>query len=196
MAAQTQTETVEDGGLAGRLLIAMPNIGDARFDRTVIYLFAHTTDGAMGLIINKLTDEVSFTDLLSQLELDVSANVEGTPVRFGGPVEVERGFVLHSPDYHRQDATLQVDDDVSMTATVDVLRAIAAGRGPMRSLFALGYAGWGPGQLEQEIRQNGWLHCEADPEIVFDRSDETKWARALAQIGVDPSLLSSAAGSA
>lgn len=192
----SRADTTEDGGLAGRLLIAMPNIGDPRFDRTVIYLFAHQRSGAMGLIVNRITDEVNFADLLEQLELDVTDDLDETPVRFGGPVEVERGFVLHSPDYHREDATLQVDGEVSMTATVDVLRAMAKGDGPRRALFALGYAGWGPGQLEREIRQNGWLHCEADPEIVFDGADDTKWTRALARIGVDPSLLSSAAGSA
>ena len=161
----------DDSGLAGHLLIAMPNIGDPRFDRAVIYLFAHQSTGAMGLIVNRQTDDVSFADLLEQLDLEVGPAMGETPVRFGGPVEMERGFVLHSPDYHREDATLQVDEDVSMTATVDVLRAMASGDGPKRSLFALGYAGWGPGPLEREIRQNGWLYCEADPEIVFDRAD-------------------------
>ena len=189
-------EHKEDGSLTGQLLIAMPNVGDPRFDRAVVYLFEHQSSGAMGLIVNRPTDDVSFTDLLEQLELEISGDIGETPVRFGGPVEVQRGFVLHSPDYHRDDATLQVDEDVSMTATVDVLRAMASGDGPRRSLFALGYAGWGPGQLEREIKQNGWLYCEADPEIVFDAADETKWTRALAQIGVDPSMLSSAAGSA
>lgn len=192
----SETETSDADSLAGRLIIAMPNIGDPRFDRTVIYIFAHEESGAMGLIVNRATENVSFPDLLSQLKLDAGDGLDETPVRFGGPVEMERGFVLHSPDYHREDATLRVDDEISMTATVDILHAIAAGDGPDRSLFALGYAGWGPGQLEREIRQNGWLHCESDAELVFDLADDTKWTRALAKIGVDPSLLSATAGSA
>ena len=175
--------------LAGRMIIAMPNIGDPRFERSVIYLFAHEDSGAMGLIVNRMTEDVSFSELLSQLELEQTDDAHEVPVRFGGPVEMERGFVLHSPDYHRAEATLKVDGDISMTATVDVLRAMATGSGPQKALFALGYAGWGPGQLEQEIRQNGWLHCNADQELVFGELDETKWARALAKIGVDPSML-------
>lgn len=192
-ASDTSCET-----LAGRMIIAMPNIEDPRFERTVIYLFAHQDSGAMGLIVNRVTDHVSFPELLGQLELTVEEDDDlgDTPVRFGGPVEMERGFVLHSPDYHRDEATLKVDSEISMTATVDILHAIAAGEGPQRALFALGYAGWGPGQLEREIRQNGWLHCEADVELVFDQADDTKWTRALAKIGVDPSLLSTTAGSA
>lgn len=186
----------EAESLTGRMIIAMPNIGDPRFERSVIYLFAHQRHGAMGLIVNRVTDDIDFTELLRQLKLDVEEDAQEIAVRFGGPVEVERGFVLHSPDYHREEATLKVDDEISMTATVDVLRAMAAGRGPKRALFALGYAGWGPGQLENEIRQNGWLHCEADLDLVFDEADDTKWTRAMAKIGVDPSLLSSVGGSA
>lgn len=186
----------DENSLAGQLIIAMPNIGDPRFERTVIYLFAHQDNGAMGLIVNKPADDVSFEDLLSQLELTITADIADTLVRFGGPVEVERGFVLHSPDYHRDEATLKVDENVSMTATVDVLKAIAGGYGPERALFALGYAGWGPGQLEREIRENGWLQSPADLELVFDADDASKWGRALALIGVDPSLLSGTAGSA
>lgn len=174
----------------------MPNIGDPRFERTVIYLFQHQEDGAMGLIVNRIKDDVSFGDLLAQLDLGVSAGVAATPVRFGGPVEMERGFVLHSPDYHREEATIRVDENVSMTATVDVLKAMAEGRGPRRALFALGYAGWAPGQLEREIRENGWLLGPADLDLVFSADDDEKWTRALALIGVDPSLLSGAAGSA
>ena len=202
--SDTDIELDEDGlseeemgdRLAGRLIIAMPNIGDPRFERSVIYLFAHEGSGAMGLIVNRITDDVSFPELLSQLKLDITDHIDDTPVRFGGPVEMERGFVLHSADYHRDEATLKVDDDISMTATIDILHAMAAGKGPRKALFALGYAGWGPGQLEREILQNGWLHCEADPELVFDTADDNKWTRALAKIGVDPSLLSTAAGSA
>ncbi len=181
--------------LAGRMIIAMPNIGDPRFERTVIYLFAHEESGAMGLIVNRVTDDVSFEELLSQLELEHTDETSEVPVRFGGPVEMERGFVLHSPDYHREEATLKVDTEISMTATIDVLRAMATGSGPRKALFALGYSGWGPGQLEREIRANGWLHCEADADLLFDEADDTKWRRALAKIGVDPSMLA-AGGSA
>lgn len=183
--------------LEGRLLIAMPNIGDHRFERTVIYLFAHRSSGAMGLIVNRSADDVSFRDLLKQLKLDVDEDeAQLTTVRLGGPVEVERGFVLHSPDYFKDEATVRVDDDISMTATVDVLQAMARGDGPTRALFALGYANWGPGQLEDEIAGNGWLHCEADLEIVFDGDDASKWTRALGKLGIDPLLLSPTAGSA
>ena len=182
--------------LAGRLIIAMPNIGDPRFERSVIYLFAHQDDGAMGLIVNRPTGGLNFGDLLDQLELEVDGETSETQVRFGGPVEIERGFVLHSPDYHRDEATLRVDESISMTATVDILKAIAEGEGPSKALFALGYAGWGPGELEREIVENGWLHCEADSDLVFDDEDDTKWERALAKIGVHPSALSSAFGSA
>lgn len=183
-----------DDSLAGKLIIAMPNIGDPRFDRAVIYLFAHRENGAMGLIVNKTADDLSFANLLSE-HMTVSADVADIPVRFGGPVEVTRGFVLHSPDYHRE-ATIVVDDEISMTATVDVLKAIAAGRGPDKVLFAVGYAGWGPGQLEREIQENGWLLSPSDLDIVFGDDDPAKWSQALALIGVDPSLLSSSAGRA
>ena len=193
----TEKEQLNSGdSLAGRLIIAMPNIGDPRFERSVIYLFAHQDDGAMGLIVNRPTEDLDFGDLLDQLELEVDGDASDTQVRFGGPVEIERGFVLHSADYHRDEATLRVDDAISMTATVDILKAMAAGGGPSKSLFALGYSGWGPGELEQEILDNGWLHCEADADLVFDNDDDTKWVRALAKIGVNPSALSAASGSA
>lgn len=183
--------------LAGRLLIAMPAMSDPRFTRAVIYMFVHEPEkGAMGLIVNRPADDLSFNELLSQMDLEPDPEADEPMVRFGGPVEMERGFVLHSPDYHNEEATLEVDDLVSMTATVDVLRAMAGGDGPDRTLFALGYAGWAPGQLEREILANGWLHCEADEALVFDDDDETKWTRAMSKIGVDPSALSNAAGRA
>lgn len=183
--------------LAGRLLIAMPTILDPRFARTVIYMFVHEADkGAMGLIVNRLADDVSFNELLTQLELEPLDEDEEPAVRIGGPVEVERGFVLHSSDYHNEDATLKVDGSVSMTATVDILRAASEGEGPREMLFALGYAGWAPGQLEQEMLDNGWLHCEADGDLVFGDGEDDKWTQALAKIGVDPSVLSAAAGRA
>lgn len=193
----SETESLSSGeSLAGRLLIAMPNIGDPRFEKSVIYIFAHQDSGSMGLIVNRPTTEVGMKDLLDQLEVVTSATFVDETVRAGGPVQTERGFVLHSPDYHHDESTLKVDDAVSMTATIDVLKAIGSGDGPEKSLLALGYAGWGPGQLEREIRQNGWLHCEVDLAVVFDDDDDTKWNRALGLIGVDPSMLSSAAGRA
>lgn len=182
--------------LEGRLLIAMPNIGDPRFEQAVIYLFAHRRSGAMGLMVNRAAEGVTFDGLLRQLQLDVSEQAQITTVRFGGPVEEERGFVLHTPDWHRDDSTIRVDGTVSLTATLDVLKAMASGSGPARALFALGYAGWGPGQLESEIARNGWLHCDGDPEIVFDAEDGSKWRRSLAKLGINPMALSSMAGTA
>lgn len=182
--------------LEGRLLIAMPNIGDPRFERAVIYLFAHRRSGAMGLIVNRAAEGVTFDGLMRQLQLDVGENAQITTVRFGGPVEEERGFVLHSPDWHRDDSTIRVDGAVSLTATLDVLKAMASGQGPARAMFALGYAGWGPGQLESEIARNGWLHCDGDPDIVFGAEDTSKWRRSLAKLGIEPMTLSSTAGTA
>jgi len=181
--------------LAGQLLIAMPGMRDPRFARTVVYMCAHSPEGAMGLVINRVLESLTFTDLLEQLGIESTAVQPSSAVHFGGPVETGRGFVLHSPDY-RQDGTLSVANNVSLTATVDILRAIAAGEGPRRHLLALGYAGWGPGQLDGEIRANGWLHVAADEELVFDAALDSKWDRAIAKIGIDPRMLSDAAGHA
>ncbi|AMY71426.1 YqgE/AlgH family protein [Frigidibacter mobilis] len=182
--------------LTGKLLIAMPGMGDARFDKSVIYLCAHSPEGAMGLIVNKPAHELTFSHLLEQLGLQQMA--EGTDVRvhFGGPVEHGRGFVLHTADYPGGEATLRVDGRFSMTATMDILQAIAEGRGPERFIMALGYAGWGPGQLEGEILRNGWLTAEAGPELVFSMQNSGKWEKALRTLGVDPVGLSGAAGRA
>ena len=191
-------ESNENGGyLTGQLLIAMPQMTDPRFEHSVVFMCAHTADGAMGLVVNKLVSSLSFTDLLRQMELEVSADEldRRIQVHFGGPVESARGFVLHSTDY-ASDATLKVDSDFAMTATVDVLRSIAQGGGPNKAMLALGYAGWAPGQLDSEIQNNGWLHVEADHELVFGRDHEDKWRRAVAKVGVDPSLLSSESGHA
>ncbi len=181
--------------LTGKLLIAMPSMPDPRFARTVIYMCAHNEDGAMGLVVNRVLDAISFTDLLGQLGIKPEGRVDGIHVHFGGPVETGRGFVLHSPDYHR-DGTLQVADGVALTATVDILKAIAAGGGPRRHLLALGYAGWAPGQLDTEIKANGWLHVDADEGLVFDLDLASKWDRAMAKIGIDPRLLTDIAGHA
>ncbi|KAA9010740.1 YqgE/AlgH family protein [Histidinibacterium aquaticum] len=182
--------------LAGQLLVAMPEMGDPRFDQAVIYVCAHSEDGAMGLIVNKPTPEVNFTDLLEQLEISSGPETRDIRIYYGGPVEGARGFVLHSADYASEGATMPVDSGIGLTATLDVLEELAKGRGPKSSLLALGYAGWGPGQLEGEIAQNGWLTCAARPDIVFGRANEHKWSAALKSLGIDPLLLSGEAGHA
>lgn len=185
----------DDGYLTGQLLIAMPNMRDPRFARTVIYMCAHSPDGAMGLVVNRLIGSITFPDLLEQLGIDKSGASEEIRVHFGGPVESGRGFVLHSAEYER-DGTLQVSNAVGLTATVDVLRDMADGQGPRRSLLALGYAGWGPGQLDSEIQANGWLHVEADDGLVFGADLDNKWTEAISKLGFDLSMLSGEAGHA
>ena len=181
--------------LSGQLLVAMPQMSDPRFARTVVYLCAHSAEGAMGLVVNRLIDSLSFDSLLAQLGVEVEGAPADMPVHFGGPVESSRGFVLHTSDYH-QDSTLVIDDEIALTATVDVLRAIARGMGPRRRVLALGYAGWAPGQLDAEIQANGWLLVPADLDLVFGRDNDSKWEQAIAKIGIDLSLLSSEAGHA
>ncbi len=188
-------EQENDVYLSGQLLVAMPGLRDPRFAKTVIYLCAHSADGAMGLVVNRVLDSLSFPDLLEQLGIDPSGIDQKIDIHFGGPVEGGRGFVLHSPDYN-QESTMVVDNGVALTATVDILRAIADGQGPHRSLLALGYAGWGPGQLDSEIKANGWLHVAADDELVFDDDFDNKWERAMGKLGVDPRMLSDEAGHA
>jgi putative transcriptional regulator len=180
--------------LSGSLLVAMPSMRDERFERTVIYVCVHNADGAMGLVINRTMDELTLEGLLRQLDLEPDHPID-EPIHFGGPVETSRGFVLHTPDYVH-DATLVIDDDFALTATVEVLKAIAKGEGPRRAVMALGYAGWAPGQLDAEIQANGWLSVPADAEIVFGRDNDVKWAKALAKLGIDPALLSGEAGRA
>lgn len=189
-------EIPETRHLDGKLLIAMPLMGDPRFERSVIYVCVHSDDGAMGLIVNKPATDLKFGDLLEQLEIETPDPSREIRVHFGGPVEHGRGFVLHSTDYESSDATLKVDDRFGMTATLDILEDISNGSGPNSCLLALGYAGWGPGQLEGEIQANGWLTCDASPEIVFDKGDEGKWEAALATLGISPSFLSAAGGTA
>jgi putative transcriptional regulator len=183
------------GYLAGQMLIAMPQMRDARFSRTVVYLCAHTKEGAMGLVINRMFNGLSFPDLLEQLNIEPTPLCDPIKIHFGGPVEAGRGFVLHSTDYV-QETTLVVNDEVGLTATIDVLKAIANGEGPSRSLLALGYAGWGAGQLDNEIMDNAWLSVEPDDELLFGTDLDTKWERAIAKIGVDFSMLSGEAGHA
>jgi putative transcriptional regulator len=181
--------------LAGQLIIAMPGMQDPRFEKTVIYMCAHNDDGAMGLVINRALDSLTFPDMLEQLGIDPVGTGEQINVHFGGPVESGRGFVLHSRDY-LQEASMVVDHEMALTATVDILKAIASGEGPHQSLLALGYAGWGPGQLDTEIKSNGWLHVAADSELVFGTDLDAKWERAMGKIGIDPRMLSDDAGHA
>jgi putative transcriptional regulator len=195
-------QSVSDSFLDGQLLIAMPIMTDKRFVRSVVYMCAHTEDGAMGLIINQRATHIDFPDLLERLGLSpkgknhVASDFITQPVHVGGPVETGRGFVLHSSDYTSNDSTLQIDSSVSLTATVDILKAIASGDGPHRSILALGYASWGAGQLESELAANGWLNCPADPDLVFSTDLDRKYTRALAKLGVDISHLVSQVGHA
>jgi putative transcriptional regulator len=191
------------GYLDGQMLIAMPAMNDDRFSRAVIYVCAHSSEGAMGIIVNQPAGNIKFPDLLVQLEvipaaerIELPTKAEDVKVLKGGPVETGRGFVLHSADFFIENSTLPIDEGICLTATLDILKAIARGNGPHNAILALGYAGWAPGQLESEIHANGWLHCPAMPELIFDADIDGKYDRALALIGIDPSRLASEAGHA
>ncbi len=183
------------GYLQGHLLIAMPSIGDPRFDRTVIYLCAHSATGAMGIVLNKLLDNIAFPDLLDQLNIKAGPANAQIRVHYGGPVESNRGFVLHSADFVREGTAL-VGQNIGLTGTLDVLRAMALGQGPKRALLALGCAGWAPGQLDSEIQANGWLTAPADPDLIFSPDIGDTYGRAFAKIGIDLGALHSTAGHA
>ncbi len=194
----------ETDSLEGQFLIAMPSMADSRFEHSVIYLCSHSDQGAMGLVVNQVARHLSLEELLIQLDIlndDESAirlpdSVRGMNVHKGGPVEVERGFVLHSDDFMLNQSTLTIDNGICLTATLEILRALAQGDGPQQAILALGYAGWAPGQLENEIQANGWLTAPADPEILFDTDFDAKWRRALSSMGIDPAMLYSDAGHA
>ena len=186
---------VAEGFLTGQLLVAMPAMADPRFAQSVIYVCAHTADGAMGLVVNRPIVKPSFDELLRQLEVAPVPPVRRIRLCAGGPVENGRGFVLHTVDWTGE-GSLRVNDSLALTASLDVLKAIAGGGGPREGLLALGYAGWAPGQLDSEIQQNAWLSVPASETIVFDAGHDTKWHRALASLHIDPLLLSSAAGHA
>lgn len=198
--------TPNDAGpayLDGHLLVAMPGMMDERFARAVIYVCAHSVEGAMGIVLNRPAANVSVPDLLVQLEIIpelerilLPQKVGRMQVLMGGPVETSRGFVLHSSDFHIAQSTLLIDDSVCLTATIDILRAIARGEGPQNAILALGYAGWGAGQLESEIQANGWIVCPADSELLFNASAELRYELALRRIGIDPAMLSMEAGHA
>jgi putative transcriptional regulator len=201
MAKQVKSEG--RGYLDGQMLIAMPAMGDERFARSVIYVCAHSSEGAMGIVVNHPAPHISFSDLLVRLDVINSDELIRLPSRAevvrvlkGGPVETERGFVLHSADFFIENSTLPIDEGICLTATLDILKAIARGDGPHNAILALGYAGWAPGQLETEIHHNGWLHCPADPDLIFGADTESKYDRAMRKIGIDLGMLSSEAGHA
>ena len=184
-----------DRFLTGQLLIAMPAMEDPRFAQSVIYLCAHTNEGAMGLVINRPLVRPSFEELLRQLEIAPVPPARHIRLWAGGPVDNGRGFVLHTADW-TGDGSLRVNERLALTASLDVLKAIAEGGGPREGLLALGYAGWGPGQLDAEIQQNAWLTVAADERVVFDARTDSKWREALASLHIDPLALSAAAGHA
>jgi len=191
------------GYLDGQMLIAMPAMLDDRFARSLIYICAHSSEGAMGIVVNHPAPNINFSDLLVKLDVIPAADVIRLPSRAGvvrvmrgGPVETERGFVLHSADFFIENSTLPIDDGICLTATLDILKAIARGDGPASAILALGYAGWAPGQLESEIQGNGWLHCPPDADLIFGTDIGGKYERALKKIGIDLGMLSSEAGHA
>jgi putative transcriptional regulator len=191
------------GFLDGQMLIAMPSMRDERFARTLIYVCAHSSEGAMGIVVNQLAADINFPDLLVKLDVIPAAERIQLPRRAGtikvlkgGPVETQRGFVLHSADFFIENSTLPIDEGICLTATLDILKAIARDEGPANAVLALGYAGWAPGQLENEMQQNGWLHCTADPELVFGTDTGGKYEKAMGKLGIDLGMLSSEAGHA
>ncbi len=192
-------EKDEAAYLAGKLLLAMPAMGDPRFHKSVIYLCAHDAQGAMGLVINQLLPDVEFSELLEQLkvvsDITIDRSALSTPVMHGGPVEGARGFLLHSDDFIKPD-TIKVDGGISVTGTIDALKDLALGQGPKERLFILGYAGWSAGQLDQELQQNAWLIVDADPELVFHNDVNAKWDLAMKKLGIDPAMLSAIGGRA
>jgi putative transcriptional regulator len=187
-----------DGNLTGKILIAMPGMADARFQRSVVLVCAHSDEGAMGLVLNRPLPEIGFGDLLEQLGIEADDAARQIEVRFGGPVEPGRGFVLHNVPEHGEDpeGRLRISGVLAMTTTRDILEDLAHGEGPESAVLALGYAGWGPGQLEEEMLQNGWLTGDGAEELIFGNDHDEKWQAALKAQGIDPSLLSAAAGRA
>ncbi len=183
------------GFIEGQLLVAVPHMEDPRFQHSVIYMCSHDSDGAVGLIVNKLIEHIPFGDLLRQLEVAGDWQDKHIRVHFGGPVEPGRGFVLHSPEYSVE-GTKKVSGGMALTGTTEILRDLALGKGPKQSLLALGYAGWGPGQLDREIQQNGWLVVGCDAPLLFDADLEGKWERAIAKLGFEPGALTHVAGRA
>src|SRR5665213_598238 len=202
-AGKSPGKSAPRGYLDGQMLIAMPAMNDERFARAVIYVCAHSSEGAMGIIVNHPAGNIRFPDLLVQLEvipaverIELPTKAEDVKVLKGGPVETGRGFVLHSADFFIENSTLPIDEGICLTATLDILKAIARGAGPASAILALGYAGWSPGQLENELQSNGWLHCNADPELIFSTAIDKKYDRAMQKLGIRPGMLSSDVGHA
>ncbi|HSR75992.1 MAG TPA: YqgE/AlgH family protein [Xanthobacteraceae bacterium] len=203
MKLPTKSAKGRRGFLDGQMLIAMPSMRDERFARTLIYMCAHSSEGAMGIVVNQPAADISFPDLLVKLDV-IPANERiqlprraGTiKVLKGGPVETQRGFVLHTADFFIENSTLPIDEGICLTATLDILKAIARDEGPANAVLALGYAGWAPGQLEKEIQHNGWLHCTADSDLVFGTDTGGKYEKAMGKLGIDLGMLSSEAGHA
>lgn len=181
--------------LTGKLLVAMPQMGDPRFHKAVIFMCAHDANGAMGLVINHILPGLELSELLTQLHIEDVQPDEDIPVMSGGPVETARGFILHEGDFSQVES-LKIESDIYVTGTIDALKAVAQGQGPEKMLFILGYAGWTAGQLDQEIQQNAWLVIDADPDVIFNGDADDRWDRAIRKIGVDPSMLSGEAGRA
>ena len=203
IARKASEKSSQRGYLDGQMLIAMPTMRDERFARTLIYVCAHSSEGAMGIVVNQSAGNINFPDLLVQLEVIPAAELIQLPTRAGtvkvlkgGPVETGRGFVLHSSDFFIENSTLPIDEGICLTATLDILKAIARGDGPNSAVLALGYAGWAPGQLETEIQENGWLHCTADAELIFGSDIDAKYEKALHKIGINIGKLSTEAGHA
>jgi putative transcriptional regulator len=203
MALKLPKQSEGTGYLDGQLLIAMPSMVEEPFARSVIYMCAHSAEGAMGIVINKPAPQIAFRKLLVQLQIieddqaiKLPAGAEEVQVLRGGPVDTARGFVLHSSDFFIKDTTLPIAQDMCLTVTIDILRAIAKGKGPHRAALALGYAGWGRGQLEAEIQSNSWLSSSAEPGLIFDVPAEARYDTVMGQLGIDPAQLSSVAGRA
>ncbi len=203
LARKSLEKGIKRGFLDGQMLIATPTLQDERFARSLIYICAHSSEGAMGIIVNHPAANIKFPDLLVQLDVIPAAELIELPPRAetvrvlkGGPVETGRGFVLHTADFFIENSTLPIDEGICLTATLDILKAIARGKGPANAILALGYAGWAPGQLETEIHGNGWLHCAPDPDLIFGTDIEAKYNRALKKIGIGPGQLSSEVGHA
>ena len=194
----------EPSSLEGQFLVAMPGLKGPFFERSVVYLCSHSEDGAMGLVVNQISDQITFPDLLKQVNIladddepiNLPSPARSMHVLSGGPVDQGRGFVLHSDDYKLESSTLPVSNNICLTATVEILRALAEGRGPSAALLTLGYAGWSPGQLEDELQSNSWLTCNADSSLLFDCAPENRYDRSLALMGIDPVMLSTEAGHA
>lgn len=182
--------------LTGKLLIAMPGIGDPRFARSLILVCAHEPDYAMGIVLNKPMDDLTLPQLLLQLGIEQDIRVPDRAVLNGGPVGTDRGFVVHSDDFHSEGATMDIADNICLTATRDVLMALASSDAPRESMMALGYSGWGAGQLETEIAQNSWIIGDLEADLVYSEKHSIKWQRALDNLGIDPARLHSAGGSA